>query len=347
MKKLMVFLVLTIIFFSTKVTFTDESSTIDPYLEDLKENSQELISARTEFSKTFLNVDGTFTSVLSMEPMHFLNTEDKWDDIDLSPKLLKASTTISDSTGPAFYKNPYYDGSSYANYDPGNCLGNSGSYTYRQTLRWDFGGIGSLSNFNVISAFELIHANNINPDVGISMDYYEKQTDPDYWETPYAWYNYDWGTYIGYVTLSTENIHYEATLDADDVESKIVSNDWYGIGHRIDVSSKNANICHWKFYITYSYGGEKAAHSKNVNIAIKPNPFNPQTSLTYTIGYPSHVLLEVYSITGQKVSTLVNGHMSVGTHTALFNGSHLSTGIYFYRFTTTDYTKTGKMLLVK
>ena len=78
-----------------------------------------------------------------------------------------------------------------------------------------------------------------------------------------------------------------------------------------------------------------------------PNPFNPSTTIIYTLAVPSRVTLTVYSLTGQKVATLVNGTMSAGRHSALFDGSNLASGLYFYRFIAGDFEKTGSMALVK
>ena len=78
-----------------------------------------------------------------------------------------------------------------------------------------------------------------------------------------------------------------------------------------------------------------------------PNPFNPSTTITYTLAAPSRVTLTVYSLTGQKIATLVNGTMSAGRHSATFDGSNLASGIYFYRLISGDIRKTGSMALVK
>ena len=57
--------------------------------------------------------------------------------------------------------------------------------------------------------------------------------------------------------------------------------------------------------------------------------------------------LTIYSITGQKVETLVDGFMSAGTHYVPFDGSNFGSGIYFYRFESKGFTKTGRMMIVK
>ena len=83
------------------------------------------------------------------------------------------------------------------------------------------------------------------------------------------------------------------------------------------------------------------------NLTNYPNPFNPITTISYSIASPGHVSLSVYNITGQKVATIVNSNMSVGNHSVSFDGSNLASGVYFYRFEAGKFNKTGKMLLVK
>ena len=78
-----------------------------------------------------------------------------------------------------------------------------------------------------------------------------------------------------------------------------------------------------------------------------PNPFNPTTTISYSLPEASYVQLDVYSITGQKVTTLVNGFTPAGNHNVIFDGSHFGSGIYIYRFQAEGFRKTGEMLMVR
>jgi len=78
-----------------------------------------------------------------------------------------------------------------------------------------------------------------------------------------------------------------------------------------------------------------------------PNPFNPSTQIHYALPEATHVTLEVFNSVGQKVMELVNSQKSAGLHTATFDASGLSSGVYLYKLTTPSFTETKKMLLIK
>jgi len=78
-----------------------------------------------------------------------------------------------------------------------------------------------------------------------------------------------------------------------------------------------------------------------------PNPFNPSTNISYTVPQRSHVSLKVYNITGKEIATLVNSEKEPGNYNINFNGSKLSSGIYFYEITAGSYSSVRKMILLK
>ncbi|MFN3561697.1 MAG: NF038122 family metalloprotease [Chloroherpetonaceae bacterium] len=78
-----------------------------------------------------------------------------------------------------------------------------------------------------------------------------------------------------------------------------------------------------------------------------PNPFNPTTTIQYELATPSEVKLRVFDVLGREVATLVNARQNAGRYRAEFNATALSSGVYFYRLETQDFTQTRKMFLVK
>jgi hypothetical protein len=78
-----------------------------------------------------------------------------------------------------------------------------------------------------------------------------------------------------------------------------------------------------------------------------PNPFNPSTVIKFQIPAEGLVSLKVYDILGREVADLVNEFKPAGSYEASFDGSSLSSGVYFYRLVSRDYTSIKKMLMVK
>ena len=78
-----------------------------------------------------------------------------------------------------------------------------------------------------------------------------------------------------------------------------------------------------------------------------PNPFNPITRLAFDLPIASQVNLSVYDILGRRIATLCNGLYNSGTHQVIFNGSHLSSGVYFYRLQAGEFGAVKKMVLTK
>lgn len=78
-----------------------------------------------------------------------------------------------------------------------------------------------------------------------------------------------------------------------------------------------------------------------------PNPFNPVTNIKFTLPKSGYVKLVVFDIMGREVGVMVNENLNAGSYIADFDASKLSSGIYFYKLITADYTDTKKMMLVK
>ena len=78
-----------------------------------------------------------------------------------------------------------------------------------------------------------------------------------------------------------------------------------------------------------------------------PNPFNPTTNIKYQIANNSFVTLTVYDILGKEIANLVNAKQSAGIYDVQFDGSRLSSGIYFYKLKAGDFSDVKSMILVK
>jgi hypothetical protein len=83
-----------------------------------------------------------------------------------------------------------------------------------------------------------------------------------------------------------------------------------------------------------------------------PNPFNPETTIRFAVAQKSEVELDIYNLKGQKVKTLADGLYNTGNHSLVWNGKddkgiNVASGIYFYKLTAGNLTKTRKMMLLK
>ncbi len=78
-----------------------------------------------------------------------------------------------------------------------------------------------------------------------------------------------------------------------------------------------------------------------------PNPFNPVTVINYQLPKYSIVKLSVYDILGREVEVLVNEYQAAGSYDVKFDGTKLTSGVYFYTLKTEKFTDTKRMLLIK
>ena len=78
-----------------------------------------------------------------------------------------------------------------------------------------------------------------------------------------------------------------------------------------------------------------------------PNPFNPSTTINFSISKTSFVTIKVYDILGREVSTLVNAEKQPGRYKIEFNGINLSSGIYFYQMRAGNFVEVRKFILMK
>lgn len=78
-----------------------------------------------------------------------------------------------------------------------------------------------------------------------------------------------------------------------------------------------------------------------------PNPFNPSTTIHYSIPYPSNVKIKIYDVIGNEIATLVSEEKQAGSYEAVWNADGLPSGVYFYQLRAGEFMQTKKMILLR
>jgi hypothetical protein len=137
-------------------------------------------------------------------------------------------------------------------------------------------------------------------------------------------------------------------------------NDGAGAWEGNIVMSKNNNDNAWQTPATWSHtfignqdGDVLSTEDKNLiasTFSLKenyPNPFNPTTTIEYSIGIAGPTRLMVYDVLGREVVKLVDEYRPIGSHKVVWNANNMPSGIYFYRLETSSFIRTQKMILMK
>ena len=129
------------------------------------------------------------------------------------------------------------------------------------------------------------------------------------------------------------NVHTSIHVNGE-IRGQVLSSDFNNVASIVtDVKSKDgSNSIPVKYELYQNY----------------PNPFNPSTIVRYKIPAAGLVSLKVYDILGRAVATLVNEFQQTGNYNVAFNSTkQLSSGIYFYRLNSGNFSQTKKMILIK
>lgn len=101
----------------------------------------------------------------------------------------------------------------------------------------------------------------------------------------------------------------------------------------------------------YEYSPEVVVNLEvPTNFSVKqnfPNPFNPTTKIEFTIPTDNNVEIKVFNVLGMEVAILLNEHRQAGIHNIEFNASNLSSGIYFYKVVSGNFSEIKKMVLLR
>jgi hypothetical protein len=114
-----------------------------------------------------------------------------------------------------------------------------------------------------------------------------------------------------------------------------------------DTIQGNVDFIPWIGDTAETATSPKVAVPKEFQLQIYPNPFNPATSLSFSLPERAWVKLQMYDLTGRTVMTLAQGWYETGEHHVCVDGSGLATAIYFARMTAGNHVATRKLVMLK
>ena len=124
------------------------------------------------------------------------------------------------------------------------------------------------------------------------------------------------------------------------------------IGVNCQVASGSTDLASWDDEDADHIVAQRESSGETRLLGNHPNPFNPSTSISYTVGTPGWVTLKVFNTLGQEVATLVDEYQDAGQRSAVWNGANesgqpVSSGLYFYRLNAGPVVQSGRMILAK
>jgi len=159
------------------------------------------------------------------------------------------------------------------------------------------------------------------------------------------------GTGIGYQAYAAETANWKRWSMF--IDSGTAYDGIYTDNYAATDSTKQAGI----WYIAHdsvkgiisnkAVGVKEAAPSSFAVAQNTPNPFNPATTINFTLAKAGKVTVDIYNAAGQKVDTVVNTSMNAGAHSVIWNATRQSAGVYFYTVKAGEVSKTMKMTLLK
>ncbi len=199
--------------------------------------------------------------------------------------------------------------------------------------------------------------NNLPRDFGVpieiplSMDAYEKGYSTDK-PLHFKFQNFEnipsgWSIYLVDTKLNTEiDILSEPTylFNFKGDRRKAAPNNVLGSKPKITTKASSKN----RFHLIIEPGSDALELPNSFELKQNfPNPFNPTTSIQFSLPLQSQVTLEIYDILGRKIQTLVSENLEAGGHTYQWEASNQASGVYLYRLVTSEGSQIKKMTLIK
>jgi hypothetical protein len=162
--------------------------------------------------------------------------------------------------------------------------------------------------------------------------------------------NWGDGGVFSYPMIRGDNDSYSFTFQLPEEARylyKIQAEDfWENVGSYPDSGWASFHTVHWS-----AVDPGFIVHPSSFILSCFPNPFNPTTTISFSLPKAGYIDLNVYDVTGRLVRCLAGGHigppLQVGTHDIAFEGSDLPSGIYFVLMEAGEFAQTRKMVLLK
>ncbi len=144
------------------------------------------------------------------------------------------------------------------------------------------------------------------------------------------------------------NGHFKPEMPLNAFDGQMAQGDW--TLHVIDTVQFESGMLNWaclSFSYDYIDAASDAPLPVEYSFSAYPNPFNPATTLSFSVAAPGEVRLQLFNLEGQHVRTLVDGRYEMGTYQVPLDARDLPSGVYFSRFSAGTFVKTEKLVLMK
>jgi len=151
----------------------------------------------------------------------------------------------------------------------------------------------------------------------------------------------------GIFKTSTDSINWVPVGDTDIFKDQVIYSLQYSAYYKaLFAGTYNKGVYSYSLPVKVKSQPEKAIHTFQL-YQNYPNPFNNHTAIEYELKESVHVILKVYNISGELITTLTDNYQNAGKHTVQFSADGLPSGIYFCKIKAEFLMDTIKLLLVR